>query len=331
MNERKREDMTTTLEDTTIKTLEIGNYLLDIVKVEYFKGYYYSNLNNFSNTAFNSFLKAVDIPPKFFKEQPIETQEELLDNREVFVREHKKYFDKVIVVAKVKRDGSIVNACRMTESDVKSNYEKLKPIDEVSDKFEHRSFTKDGYISYVISGDIKANTDNKVLVVDFPILLNKKVVIHNALYTLPDETFATPIEHIHYLTNNEIDFAEYSNVKQAIDDKRNFLVEDLTAPEEKDILREPEVVALALYQDGVISQSYVSKVGDYIKANVKGTLTTKKLESLVLDYDETFRSYKQVTALRGVSGYSILSVLESDNFKELVEEMESTIAEFDEL
>lgn len=322
----------TTTEETLATTLSLGGYYLDLVKVENFKLYYYKNLDYFSNISSNSYLKAVDIPPKFFKEQPLETQEELLDNREVFVREHKKYLDKVIVVARNRVDDHILNACRMTEKDALDSYDRLKTIEQVTDKFEHRSFTKDGYITYVVSGDIKNKGDNKVLVVDFPILLNKKAIIHNALYTLPNETFATPVEHIHYLTSDEVDFdCEYSDIKNAIDNKREFLVEELTAPEPQNILREPEVVALALCQDGVISQSYVEKMGNYIKENTKGVLTTDKLESLVLDYDETFRSYKQVTALREVSGYSILKVLESPDFKEMIDEMESALDEFDEL
>lgn len=315
-----------------LKRLTLGNYILELVKAEDFKKYYYENLNYFSNVSMNSYLKAVDIPPKFFKENPIETQKELLDNREIFVKEHKKYFDKVIVVARVKVDNSIINACRMVESEALESYDRLKTIEQVTNKFEHRSFNKDGYISYIISQDIKNNQDNKVLEVDFPILLNKKAVIHKALYTLPNETFATPIEHIHYLTGEEVDFAmEYSDIKEAVDDKINFLTEDRTAPEPKDILREPEVVALALVQAGTISQSYVEKIGNYIKNNMKGTLTTDKLESLVLDYDETVRSYKQVTALRSVSGFEVLKVLESPDFKEFIEEMEASLDELDEL
>jgi hypothetical protein len=315
-----------------LKRLTLGNYILELVKVEDFKKYYYENLNYFSNVSMNSYLKAVDIPPKFFKENPIETQKELLDNREIFVKEHKKYFDKVIVVARVKVDNSIINACRMVESEALESYDRLKTIEQVTNKFEHRSFNKDGYISYIISQDIKNNQDNKVLAVDFPILLNKKAVIHKALYTLPNETFATPIEHIHYLTGEEVDFVmEYSNIKEAIDDKMDFLTEDMTAPEPKDILREPEVVALALVQAGTISQSYVEKIGNYIKDNMKGTLTTDKLESLVLDYDETVRSYKQVTALRSVSGFEVLKILESPDFKEFIEEMEVSLEELAEL
>ena len=310
----------------SMRTLELGNYTLDLVKIEDFKKYYYENLDSFSKVAFNSYLKAFDIPPKFFKENPIETQATLLDNREIFVKEHKKYLDKVIVVAKTRADGQIVNACRMVEAEALKSYERLKTIDQVPDKFEHRSFTKDGYTSYIISQDIKNNKDNQVLAVDFPILLNKKAVIHKALYILPNETFATPIEHIHYLESNEINFdSEYSDIKEAINDNRDFMTEELVVSEAKDILREPEVVALALCEAGTIPHSYVEKMGTYIRSNTKGTLDTHKLESLVLDYDETVRSYKQVTALREVNGLRIVEVLESPNFKELVNEMEDVL------
>lgn len=323
--------MTATITQTyeaVVETLELGQYLIDLVKIEDFKNYYYKNLDNFSKAAYNSYLKAVDIPPKFFKEQPIETQKELIENRDTFVREHKKYIDKVIVVAKNKIDGQILNCSRMKESEAKWSYKRLKPIDQVIDKFEHRSFTKDGYITYVVSADIKKNTDNKVLVVDFPITLNKKTVIHNALYTLPDETFITPVEHIQYLTGEELDFdSQYDNVKTAIDIHREFLVEERTEAAEKDILREPEVVALALVEAGYIPHSYVGKVGDYIKNNTKGTLSTRQLEKLVLDYDETFRSYKQVTMLRNVNGDQVSVILDSEDFRELIEEMEVALEE----
>lgn len=318
--------------EVTVETLGLGQYLIDLVRIEDFKNYYYKNLDFFSKAAYNSYLKAVDIPPKFFKEQPLDTQAELIENRDTFVREHKKYLDKVIVVARNKVDSQILNCSRMKESEAKWMYDRLKPIDQVLDKFEHRSFTKDGYITYVISADIKQKTENKVLVVDFPITLNKKTVIHEALYSLPDETFATPVEHIHYLIGEELDFNnEYDNIKTAIDTHREFLLEELEEKESTNILRESEVVALALVEAGYIPHSYVGKVGSYIKENTKGTLTTKQLENLVLDYDETFRSYKQVTSLRNVNGYQVSVILNSDDFKEMIAEMEDLVETMEEL
>lgn len=310
-----------------MQQLQLGNYYLDIVDVRDFKSYMEENERYFTPHAYKAYLKAVDIPPKFFKEQPIGTQKELLENRDVFVKENKKYFDKVIVVARSKVDMMILNAARLTDKEAEKRYEQLKTIEEVSNKFEHRSFIKDGFISYIISknNEIKKDIDNQVLAIDFPILLNKKPVIHKAFYTLPNETFATPIEHIQYLTSDEIDMdSEYSNIKEAVEDYVEFIEDkNLNKAEPKKILREPELVALALVEAGTIPASYVEKVGIYIKENLKGELTTKSLESFVLDYDETFKSYKQVTSLRSVSGFTILAVLESDNFKELVVEMEN--------
>lgn len=306
-----------------VVTYELGSYYIDLIKIEYFREYYDKNLANFSKVALNSYLKALDIPPKFFKEQPEETQEELLDNREVFVKEHKKYIDKVIVVARCKCDDCIINCSRMTESDAKASYENLRSIDEVNNKFEHRSFIKDNYITYIISDEIKNNKENKVLVIDFPITLNKKTVIHKALYSLPDETFVTPVEHVQYLTSEEIDFEfDYKEIKVAIEDNMGFLKDDLEERENKEILREPDVVSLAVNYAGILPNSYTLKFETYIRENVKGTLTTKKLESLILDYDETFRGYKQVRALREANGSYVLEILESEKFKEQLEELE---------
>ena len=313
----------TMVQGQTVVTYELGSYFIDLVKIEYFREYYNNNLANFSKVALNSYLKALDIPPKFFKEQPEVTQEELLDNREIFVKEHKKYFDKVIVVARCKLDNSIINASRMTESDAKASYANLKSIDEIDNKFEHRSFIKDGYITYVISDKLESKKENKVLLIDFPITLNKKTVIHKALYSLPDETFATPVEHIQYLTSDEVDFdTDYKEIKTAIEDKLNFLKDGLEEKEDRDILREPDVVSLAVTYAGILPANYAVKFEIYIKNNLKGSMTVKKLESLILDYDENFKSYKQVRALREADGNVVLNILESDKFKEQLEELE---------
>lgn len=322
-----------TLEKLTqsVTTLELGSYFIEFVKIQDFKKYYYDNINSFSKISSDSFLKALDIPPKFFKENPEETQKELLDNREIFVRERKKYANKVIVVAKVKRDNSIINCSRLSEDEAIKNYNRLKPIDEVSDKFEHRSFIKDSYITYVISDKLENKKQNKVIVIDFPITLNKATIIHKATYTLPDETFATPVEHIQYLESIEVDFElENKDIKEAVEKVLPYLKEERKVEEAKEILREPDVVALALQQAGVIPHSYIEKVSSYIKENTKGTLTTAKLESLVLDYDENFRGYKQVTAIREINGHAILAILDSPTFKEFIDEMENIADDLDE-
>ena len=309
----------------------LANYTLDFIDITDFKKYLESNESYFSTNAYNAYLKAVDIPPKFFKEQPKETQQELLDNREVFVAETKKYFNKIIVVVTYEKDNGfsvdrrILGAARLDKAEAEIKFEQLKSIDYCSNKFEHRSFIKDGYISLIISNGIEKDKENQVLAVDFPINLNKKPVIHKAFYTLPNESFATPIEHLQYISSEEIELGvDYNSIKEAIDDKADFISDtELSAPEPQQILRETELVSLALTELGTIPKSYTEKVSTYIEENVKGELTTKSLESLVLDFDETFKSYKQVTNLRSVSGFSTLRFLESPQFKELSEEMKS--------
>lgn len=309
-----------------METKELYNYIIDILDITEFKHYYYDNQNAFSGTAKNSFLKALDIPPKFFKEQPEETQDELLDNREVFVAENKKYFNKVIVVLKTKF-GDVLNACRLERTNASLMLDKLKVIEDVPNKFEHRSFVKEGYTTIVISNkEMDKKKPNKVLVVDFPILLNKKPIIHEAYYTIPDDTFVTPVEHVQYVSNNEIkltgDEADFNNIKDAIDSYLDFLDSPFEEKEDTPILRELEIVSIALIESGYIPKSSRDKVENYLKDNIKGELSTLLLEKLVLDFDETFTNYKQVTALRNINGKEILNVLNSDEFIKFLNEME---------
>ena len=312
-----------------METKKLLNYTLDFVDITEFKTYLNDNEDYFSTNAKNAYLKALDIPPKFFKEQPKETQIELLDNREIFVRENKKFFDKVIVVVKFEKDLGqqtsirILGASRLDKAIALKTFEQLNSIGQVSNKFEHRSFIKDGYISLIISNGIDRKDENRVLALDFPINLNKKPILHEAVYKLPDETFATSIEHIHYLNSKEVELGvDYNDIKEAIDDNSSFLEEEKEDKEVTPILREVELVTLALQELGTIPKSYRDKLTSYISDNLKGELDNVKLESLVLDFDETFNSYKQVTALRSVSGDAVLEFLDSPQFKELNELME---------
>lgn len=312
-----------------VESKRLANYVLDIVPVEDFRSYLDENIDYFSTNAMNAYLKALDIPPKFFREQPIETQKELLSNREVFVKENKKFFNKVIVVVTYVReihdamDRRILGAARLDKAEADIKFQQLQSIDLCPKKFEHRSFVKDGYISLIITEGIEKDRDNQVLAVDFPINLSKKPVIHRAIYRLPDNTFATPIEHVRYLDSIEVELGtDYNSIKEAIDDNVDFLTETLSVSEPQQILRETSLVSLALSELNVIPKSYIEKLSAYIEDNSQGEITTKNIESLVLDFDETFNSYKQVTNLRSVSGDNLLTFLNSPQFQELSEEME---------
>ena len=66
-------------------------------------------------------------------------------------------------------DRRILGAARLSAEEANTRYEQLSTISQIPNKFEHRSFIKDGYISLIISKDIKKGVDNQVLAVDFPI------------------------------------------------------------------------------------------------------------------------------------------------------------------
>lgn len=312
-----------------VESKSLANYTIDIIDVTEFREYLKENIEYFSPNAVNAYLKALDIPPKFFKEQPKETQEELLDNREVFVRETKKFFNKVIVVVKYVTTNNditsirVLGAARLDRAEANNKFAQLSSIDDISNKFEHRSFVKDGYISIIVSNGIEKNRDNQVLAIDFPINLNKKPIIHRTLYRLPDSTFATPIEHLQYLDSTEVDLGiDYNNIKEAIEAQIDFLDEERNKDEVFPILRELDLVSLALQELGTIPKSYTTKIEAYIEKNVKGELTNKQLESLVLDFDETLKGYKQVTSLRSVNGNNVIEFLNSPQFQELTKEMD---------
>ena len=87
-------------------------------------------------------------------------------------------------------------------------------------------------------------------------------------------------------------------------------------------MRETELVAIALRELGTIPKSYTEKIGAYISEHVTDNLDTEKLESLVLDFDETLKGYKQVTSLRSVNGNNVIEFLNSPQFQELTKEMD---------
>ena len=310
-----------------METRTIGTeFQIDIMDVTEFKSYYDSHKNSLTGYAFNAFLKALDIPPRFFKEQPEETQEELLDNREVFVRESNKFFNKTLIVLRDLK-GNALNACKMDTKAFEEVYESLTSINDIDNKFIHRTFSKDGYASFVIyKDDIKKETENKVLVLDFPILPNKTPVIHKALFTpMPTEAM---VDHIQYLSSEDIvltgDNKNYNNIAEAVNDFTSHFDTELEAPTENGlILVEPEILSLALVEFNTIPKSYRNKVEGYIEDSLETEeLSELKLTSLLLDYDSTFTTHKQVTNLRCFNVKDFQTFLNSKKFEVLKEEAE---------
>ena len=136
-------------------------------------------------------------------------------------------------------------------------------------------------------------------------------------YSLASEFIVKPITY----DPTKLNSSSASDVKSS-EEWCEFLKDELEEKEDRDILREPDVVSLAVTYAGILPANYAVKFETYIKNNLKGSMTVKKLESLILDYDENFKSYKQVRALREADGNVVLNILESDKFKEQLEELE---------
>ncbi len=307
-----------------METKLLEGYTLDIIQIEYFKDYYYNNLERFSEFSKNAFLKTLDIPPKFFTEQPEETQEELLENREVFVRESKKFFDKVIVVLKDK-DNYILNACRMDTKVAEASYKALSAINAFSNRYTERLFHKDGYITILIPSEDLEYKD-RAIIVDFPIMLNKNAVIHKAFYEVKGD-----FTHYQYKSNLEVslvgDNKNYNDLYEAIKDCTEFLTEPYEMQVSEPILREPEVISLAVIELKFLPKTYREKFEKYLSEKSEGIIMNSyKLEQVVMDFDADVKGYKNVLNLRNVDGGAIKTYL--DTLKDIdrnVQELESVL------
>ena len=86
---------------------------------------------------------------------------------------------------------------------------------------------------------------------------------------------------------------------------------------------QPEILSLALVELNTIPKSYRNKVEGYIEDNLETEeLSELKLTSLLLDYDSTLTTHKQVTNLRRFNVKDFQAFLNSKKFEVLKEEAE---------
>lgn len=277
---------------------------LEIIDIKDFKKYFKENESRFDAFAKKAFLKAVDIPPAYFLEQPESTKEILLDNKEDRINNLEKYIGKCIVV--LWKDGMVLNACRMTREDAEMQLEQLSTIEDVEGLIWDKTFYKDGYIQgYIPVGDLKKDAYNKCVVVDFPILLNKPTVLHEAFFKMPNEKSIVERDLIYYSTTAEVDFNDYQHIALAVEDKvvevkGNTEVTPLDENKDSFILREPEEVVCMLVEEKVIPKTIMSGVVGYIRTEMEGVqLTVNKLTEVLLSYEGNLKGIKQTTNLRG--------------------------------
>lgn len=312
-----------------METKQLDSYLLDVMDVIEFREYYNTHKNQLVGFALTSFLKALDIPAKFFREQPEETKEELLENREIFVKENSKFFSKYLIVLRSADTNNILNACRMDMKAFDELYKKLTEISSIK-KFEHRTFYKDGYVSLIVGSDeLKADKDNSVLMLDFPLIPTKPMIAHKAIVTLPKDNSETPVDHVKYLESTEIILIgpnkNFDSIEEAVSSFSNEVEEKETSEtKEEKVLMEPEIISILLVETKTLPKNYRDKIEFHIKDYLESTdsfkdLSTSKLEDLVYDFDESLKSYKQVNALRSFDGLKFIEYAKTKNFEELQE------------
>lgn len=281
---------------------------VEIIDIKEFKKYFNENLSRFDGFAKKAFLKAVDIPPAYFLEQPEDTKTILLNNKEDRINSMEKYIGKCIVI--LWKDGIALNACRMDREEAENKLELLSTIEDVEGIVWDKTFYKDGYIQgYVSVGKIAKENYNRCVVIDFPILLNKDVVLHDAFFKMPTETSIVPRDLFYYNNSTVVDFADFQHISLAVESKINEAKdEEIVAMDKSEnnpfILRETAEVLAMLVEDKILPKTVFQGILGYVENELEGVqLTVNKLTEVVLSYEGNLKSLKQVTSARDCYNY----------------------------
>lgn len=289
---------------------EILKHNLEIIDINNFKEYLEENENKFNGFSLKAFLKAIDIPPSYFLEQPEETQQELLENKASRIESLKKYKNKCLVI--LWKDEEIMNCCRMDATVAEVLIDKLSTIEDVENIIWSNDFYKDGYLQgYIpVYTDIEKTKYNRCLVVDFPILLNKPVRIHDGFFKLPQEDDILDTNYFYYNSSSEVDMDDYQHVALAIQDAIQATEEtgwtSIDNIEDTKILREPEEVSCMLAEEKVIPKNLIAPIAKFLADKLEfetGVLTVKNTTESILKYEGNLKSIKQVTNIRGCYSY----------------------------
>lgn len=304
-------------------TRKLLDYDLEVLDIADFKSYYKENLDRFNGFSKKAFLKSVDIPAPYFLEQPDDTQETLLDNKEVIIKNANKYSDKVLIM--LVKDNVILNACRMSNINEELSYDQLSTITDVENIIWNKTYHKDGYIQgYILRDEVKKDQYNRCTIIDFPIMLNKPVIIHDGFYKMPTETSLVDNDSFYYISSTEVDFMDYQHVAVAIEciiEDMDIEIKSVTDNPRVSILRENEDVVTALLGDKIIPKTIILGVLSALNKRTEfETLTHASLVEILLAFEGNLKNIKQVTNLRNCYNF-IKDVYASDR-----EEKEELVA-----
>ena len=280
--------MTSQIYQKDIKILEILGFELEILPIESFLNYYKecNSLNSFSERAF---LKAVKIPPQYFLEQPIETQEELLTNREYSIVDSKlkgKY------LAILKKDGEILNCTRVDYESIEHKHDTISLSTENLKKLLHiRDFVKEGFSSnFIPYSELEKGKYNLGLFIDFPLMLHKEPKVHIGFHyieTSEEDTFKN-------LYIEELNINDYQSLDMLIEEALSSLIKNIGEEKiietlkDKLFLREVDEILIKLQGKKIISKSYVRKISKFIFKKDLQVTNLFLFLNILLSYEQNF-------------------------------------------
>lgn len=308
----------------TLETRELLGYKLETFSICEFKEYYDTNKDKFTSFALNAFLKALSIPPSYFLEQPVETQEELLINKLALVKMQSKYKGFSILV--ISNDNQILNATKIKSNEIEVRFEYVSSIEDVENVTWNRTFIKDGYINGFILCKEKRNGFNRALFIDLPLLFNKSAIIHEGFIELANPNMSVEKDMIYYTNSNIIDYEDFQHIKLAIEEAFVKIkdIPDVNEEQDKIIYRDPMEVICNLADMKVIPKSLIQPIYKYVSEILeeKGEqiFNTSFVLNVLMIFDNNVKSLKQVNALR--ESKTCIDLLYESNWQNKLEQYE---------
>jgi hypothetical protein len=273
---------------------ELFKYKIDLIKIENFREFFKS-CKDFSPFSKKAFLKSVAIPPGYFSEQPDDTKEDLLVNKEDVVQQ--KYPGSYVLLVKDGED--ILNCARIEFSDFDLGYNRIKSSNE-KQFILVKEYIKNGYISTFIkhSDNLVKGGWNKGLFVDIPLICNKDTYVSEGYYYIPAENE----DHYKcmYVSTEVLDFTDYQHLDLYVKDfkETSFNDNSLEIAKETPLLKELDEILIYLKDEKVIPSQYIKSVPRYVEKNALPMETVFDLVNVLLSYENGISSFNKAKVLR---------------------------------
>lgn len=308
--------------NTVLETYELLGYKIELVDILEFLSYLEDEKEHFSALSYSSFLKSIFIPPKYFLEQPLNTQEQLLKNKKSYLNDHSIKYDKYCVVV-WKENNQILNCARAVYEEAIANYEYISSISNISTSFVDRVFVRDGIVSLFNTQEIKNTGVNAGSVINVNMLLNKPSEVIKATCELPSKD--TEIEANKFIyVDDTLDNSEYQHIELAVNDIKEDEIENSYNNLFKDLNKgtkyltfEVDRILLELVKDKNLTESMAKKLAKYISKKQENLqdITKETLLNYILSFDASYRRIKEVNIIRNTP-LNLVKVLERLNKKE---------------